>query len=109
MNRPLPSLLLLAALLPFLAHAAEPPAPNAVARPGIDERPCRLRDDYCRGYVSGLLASLNASGKVCLPEAIPGPQVENTVRQWLAGNPQFLSQAGADLITSALVKSFPCK
>ncbi len=79
------------------------------AEPSLDERPCRSRDAYCQGYVAGILDSLRIGGKVCLPAAIPPPRVEFIVRDWLALHPSLISQAGAELIASALQKSFPCK
>lgn len=59
--------------------------------------------------MAGILDSLHVAGRVCLPDALPPPRIQNTVRDWLAGHPQLVSQAGAELIANALMKSFPCK
>lgn len=101
-----------AAALAFSVFAAPVLAANPPASPpaaNIDERPCRSQDAYCRGYVAGILDSLRISGRVCLPDAVPPPRVEFIVRDWLALHPSLVSQAGAELIASALEKSFPCK
>ncbi len=109
---------LIFAVLPLLASAqprpAAPPAgqpapPPAAVEPNVDEKPCRSRDAYCQGYVTGILDSLRIAGNVCLPEAVGAPRVEFIVRDWLSLHPTLVSQAGAEVIGNALRKSFPCK
>jgi|GEM_PF-4946172 len=100
-------------VLPSLAaaqpRAAVPAEPPKAVEPNVDEKPCRSRDAYCQGYVTGILDSLRIAGNVCLPDAVGAPRVEFIVRDWLSLHPTLVSQAGAEVIANALKKSFPCK
>jgi len=76
---------------------------------GPDDPPCRSQDAYCRGFVAGLLESLRIAGRVCVPEAVSTSRVEIIVRDWLALNPKLVAQGGSEVISAALIKSFPCR
>lgn len=96
--------LLIAASLSFAQISAVSAASDQPNDP-----PCRSEDAYCRGFVAGMLESLRIAGRVCVPEAVSTPRVEIIVRDWLALNPGLVMRGGAETISAALIKAFPCK
>lgn len=107
-KRTLPGLTLAALLcLPAASHAI-------TAKQLLDT--CEAVEAYCLGFVSGhidLHMSLVAKGLVndrafCWPSGASYDQGRLIFLKWARGNPEHLHVPAADMVSLALIASFPC-
>jgi hypothetical protein len=100
-------------MITALAMLLGSPTSYAVLKSGNDlVADCQLKipvaEGYCYGYVHGAHDALGMITEFCSPDDVVGKQLVDIVMKYLKENPENLHYNAASLVTSALIRAFPC-
>jgi hypothetical protein len=64
---------------------------------------------YARGFVDGIAVANGTTGTICVPPAVTTEEIVRVVEKYMDDHPEDLHENRAYLMTSALLKAYPCK
>ena len=73
------------------------------------ERCLNKRDDFCTGFLMGVIDALEDLKFMCVPEGVSGFQALDIVMKYMREKPQERHGAAADIAFKALKAVYPCK
>ena len=101
--------ILILCFMPLAGQAAQVGTLKITDVLGSCEAEPRAQQNWCLGYIFGILQSLQEVGLVCGVEEVTMEQQRRVVVKYLNDHPEDLHQHPLSQVQKAFIGAFPCK